>query len=183
VLEIENRYLKSKVLEYHQKLTDLGVPLADLQVVASNASASRGASQQYWEPNGSPQHDGDERAGSVPASMEPSLYQRHLDNHGGGLPPNPGFSMLRGTKLSLFGMQIDIGEFADDVADFDSPKTFDGFIQYAFNRAPPVEPAPLPPTLQNAKEYANWYFAFLNPYTPVLDKRDMHELVRHLCSL
>lgn len=91
--------------------------------------------------------------------------------------PNPGFAMLRGTKLSLFGMQIDIAEFADDSSDLDSPQTFEGFMKHVFGRTQPSQAAPLPDNLQSAQEYAIWFFRFLNPYTPIIDKRDMHELV------
>lgn len=97
--------------------------------------------------------------------------------------------MLRGTKLSLFGMHIDLAEFAEDYADMESPQTFSGFIYYAnaSNVKDHVQPPPLPPSLKQAREYAHWFFMFLNTYTPLLDKREMdnlasqmHYYLRHL---
>lgn len=85
--------------------------------------------------------------------------------------------MLRGTKLSLFGMQIDLAEFADNTEEVNSPTNFEGFVEHFFNRTPSLDPPPLPDNFQGAKEYMQWYFRFLNPYTPILDKCDMCELV------
>lgn len=87
--------------------------------------------------------------------------------------------MLRGTKLSLFGMQIDLAEFAEDYEDMESPQTFSGFIHYAngSNVKGSVQPPPLPPTLKQAREYAHWFLMFLNTYTPLLDKREVDKLV------
>jgi hypothetical protein len=184
VLEVENRFLKAKLLEYHQKLADLGVPLADLQIPNSNAqttSPAKGPSQQYWDSqqdSGSPHRDAAERHGSTSSHVEPSLFSKHVNSRPGTSLLNPGFAMLRGTKLSLFGMQMDLAEFADDSSELDCPKTFAGFMKHALGRMQPGRPAPLPDTLQSAQEYANWYFRFLNPYTPAIDKRDMHDLVR-----
>lgn len=183
MLEVENRFLRAKLQEYHQKLLDLGVPLAELQVPTSNThttSPAKGPSLQYWDPqqdNGSPHRDTTERHGSASSNVEPSQFSKHINNRPGTSILNPGFAMLRGTKLSLFGMQMDLAEFADDSSDLDSPKTFDGFMKHALGRMQPSRHAPLPDTLQSAQEYASWYFRFLNPYTPVVDKRDMHELV------
>jgi hypothetical protein len=183
VLEVENRFLKAKLVEYHQKLVDLGVPLAELHFPTSNAqsiSPAKGPPQQYWdsrEDTASPHGDIAERHGSTTSHVEPSLFSKHVNSRPGTSLLNPGFAMLRGTKLSLFGMQMDLAEFADDSSELDSPKTFEGFMKYALGRMQPSRPAPLPDTLQSAQEYANWYFRFLNPYTPVIDKRDMHNLV------
>lgn len=182
MLEVENRSLKAKLQEYHQRLLDLGVPLAELQVPTSNTqstSPGKPPSHQYWDSqqdNGSSHRDA-ERHGSSSSHVGPSLFSKHINSRPGTVMPNPGFAMLRGTKLSLFGMQIDIAEFADDSSDLDSPQTFEGFMKHVFGRTQPSQAAPLPDNLQSAQEYAIWFFRFLNPYTPIIDKRDMHELV------
>jgi hypothetical protein len=102
-----------------------------------------------------------------------------MNNISGTLPSNPAFSMLRGTKLSLFGMQIDLAEFAEDLMDMESPQTFSGFIWHAnaSNAKEHLQAPPLPPNLKQAREYAGWYFRFLNAYTPILHKRDIDNLV------
>lgn len=189
MLEVENRILKAKLQEYHQKLLDLGVPLAELQVpISSTQSASpapaKAPPQQHWDSqqdHGSPHRDAD-RHGSTSSHFEPSSFSKHINSRPGTALMNPGYAMLRGTKLSLFGVNMDLAEFADDSSDLDSPQTFDGFIKHVFGRIQPSQPAPLPDSLQSAQGYAIWFFRFLNPYTPIIDKRDMHELVRSTIS-
>lgn len=182
MLEVENRILKAKLQEYQQKLLDLGVPLAELQVPSSNTQSTSPAkppSQQYWDSrqdNASPHRDA-ERHSSTSSHVEPGMFSKHVNRTAGTHTLNPGFAMLRGTKLSLFGMHVDLAEFASDPPDLDSPQTFKGFMKHALGRMQQSLPAPLPETLQSAQQYANWYFRFLNPYTPVLDKCDMYELV------
>ncbi|QDS70305.1 hypothetical protein FKW77_008197 [Venturia effusa] len=182
VLEVENRILKAKLQEYQQKLSDLGVSLADLQGSASNnqtTSPAKASSQQYWDQQQdfSLPHRDAERRDSKPSHAGPSSYSRLLDSRPATAMIEPNFVMLRGTKLSLFGMQMDLAEFADDPSDVDSPQTYDGFMKHAFGKTQLGQSAPLPDTLQSAQEYALWYFKFLHPYTPVIDKRDMHELL------
>lgn len=92
---------------------------------------------------------------------------------------NPGFGMLRGTKLTIYGMHIDLAEFAENEGDFSLPTTFEGFIENIYGRATLGTPTALPPTLESAREYMKWYFQFINPYVPVIDKRDMYTLVCH----
>ncbi|TLD30000.1 hypothetical protein E2P81_ATG06653 [Venturia nashicola] len=182
VLEVENRILKAKLQNYHQKLLDLGVPLAELQVPVNTPQSTPSAkapSQQYWDPqqdNGSPHRD-TERPGSTSGHVEPSSFSKHINSRPGTVLMNPGFAMLRGTKLSLFGVHMDLAEFADDPSDLDSPQTFEGFMKHVFGRIQPTQPAPLPDNLLSAQEYATWYFRFLSPYTPVIDKRDLQELL------
>lgn len=108
------------------------------------------------------------------------MWQKHLNNVSGDLVPNPAFSMLRGTKLSLFGMHIDLAEFEENPLDVESPQTFGGFLYHAnaSNARQHATPPPLPPTLKAAQEYyASWFFKFLMPYTPLLDKGQMQDLV------
>ena len=115
------------------------------------------------------------------SSTDGSVWQKHLHNISGSAYSNPAFSMLRGTKLSLFGMQIDLAEFAEDYTDMESPQTFSGFIHYAnsSNVKDHVQPPALPPSLKQAREYSHWFFMFLNTYTPLLDKREMDRLVSY----
>ena len=130
-------------------------------------------------PAGDAQFDADRRS-SLAQSIDISVWQKHMSNASGTSISNPAFSMLRGTKLSLFGMQIDLAEFAEDYSDMDSPQTFSGFIYHAnaSNAREHVQPPQLPPSLKQAREYAHWFFMFLNTYTPLLDKREMDRLVR-----
>lgn len=119
------------------------------------------------------------RTGSLVSAGNYSVWQQRMGTEQGALAPNPAFSMLRGTKLSLFGMQIDLADFADDAMDMESPHTFSGFIWHTnpSNVKELLHPPQLPPNLKQAREYANWFFKFLNSYTPILDKREMDNLV------
>jgi hypothetical protein len=107
-----------------------------------------------------------------------------MKNVSGSAYSNPAFSMLRGTKLSLFGMQIDLAEFAEDLTDLASPQNLNGFLCHVLESSAREQVPPLPPTLKQAREYAHWFFMFLNTYTPLLDKRKLDDLVRALpCRL
>ncbi|KAF2425800.1 hypothetical protein EJ08DRAFT_594130 [Tothia fuscella] len=180
ILEGENRYLKTKLREMQQQMRDLGIQVED------DGDSSQYASQSQLQPREEPrwdlphQHNSSRR--NTHAIIEipqenTSLFRRHIANETGSLSQDPGFSLLRGTKLALFGMQIDLAEFADDISEVDSPATYEGFMEQIFNRTPPNDPAPLPPNLQAAKEYMQWYLRFLNPYTPILHKSDINELL------
>jgi hypothetical protein len=170
--------LKAKIQDLQQKLMTLGIQLSP---DAFSIDPTSGEDSQHVldaRPAG-PTHFEGERRGSLASSTDGSVWQKHLHNISGSVYSNPAFSMLRGTKLSLFGMQIDLAEFAEDHADMESPQTFSGFIYYAnsSNSKDHVRPPALPPTLKQAREYSHWFFMFLNTYTPLLDKREMDNLV------
>jgi hypothetical protein len=85
--------------------------------------------------------------------------------------------MLRGAKLSLFGMQIDATEFGDGFDDTDSPKSYEGLITLLSGQRSAIPAAQMPPTLREAKGYAEWYFKTLNPYSPAIHKPDVYAMV------
>jgi hypothetical protein len=181
ILEGENRKLRAQLKDYQQQLQRLGVSVEPTQA-SPNYEAHTPVPEteedtQHWDPRRKDSHI--HMSGSTAGLLheEPSLFHKHITNASGSLSQNPVFSMFRGTKLALFGMQIDLAEFADDESDHDSPKDFNGFMEHIFKQLGPAVPAPLPPTLQDARNYAQWYFKFLNPYTAVIDKRDMENLV------
>jgi hypothetical protein len=161
------------VQDLQQKLLDLGVPLSP------DTFSGAEDSQQALDARTAHLADSERRTSSA-SNPDVSIWQKHMNNMPGHLTPNPAFSMLRGTKLSLFGMQIDLAEFAEDLTDMESPQTFSGFIYHAnaSNTKEHQHAPPLPPNLKQAREYASWFFKFLNSYTPLLDKRQMDKLVR-----
>ncbi|KAF2404654.1 hypothetical protein EJ06DRAFT_214362 [Trichodelitschia bisporula] len=189
-LEAENLILRAKVNEQHRKLLDAGIPVDDLQIHAHNtpfASTSPVGSVSgrvsAWDapppPNGnhSPFGPGPASASaSAPAPRTRGFFDQFSSTNVAA-QPNTGLSIFRGTKMSLFGWQCDLTELVDEAEDPDSPTSYDGFMKHIFHRVPPTGPAPLPPTLEDAKPYANWYFNFLNAYTPVLHKPDMFALL------
>lgn len=164
--------------ELQQKLLDLGVSLSP--IAYDPESGTGDDDHPSLDPHSASStnlNDGNRRP-SLASSADVSIWQKHMNNISGSVSTNPAFSMLRGTKLSLFGMQIDLAEFAEDFMDMDSPQTFSGFIYHAnaSNAKEHLVAPSLPPNLKQAREYASWYFSFLNSYTPVLDKRDMDKL-------
>jgi hypothetical protein len=165
-------------------LQELGVRVEDIQPSPKYPShppaLAHEPDSQDWETaqaNGPSRRPSNFRAASLVNQEETSLFRRHIANESGSLSQNPGFSMLRGTKLALFGMQVDLAEFSEQEIDLSSPKTHEGFAEHLFGRGSHAETAALPSSLDSAREYMRWYFQFLNPYTPVIDKRDMYALV------
>jgi hypothetical protein len=178
-LEVENANLKVKLHDMQQKLMALGISLSP--DTTGNEPTSGDDVHPCLDAR---QFDGGRRH-SLASSTDESVWQKHLSNISGSAHSNPAFIFLRGTKLSLFGMQIDLAEFAEDYEDVESPQTFSGFVHYAnaSNVKGHVQPPPLPPTLKQAREYAHWFLMFLNTYTPLLDKREVDKLVSRHCSV
>jgi len=84
-------------------------------------------------------------------------------------------SHIKGTSLSFWGMEIDITNFAPTEAnEAERYASYDTFIDSLGSTLP--EP-PLPPTLDDYNAIAMAYLNGLNPYTPMLDKRDMMALI------
>lgn len=108
------------------------------------------------------------------------------DNYLGVSPGNSNLSSIKGTALSILGMEIDIADF--DSVDMDEPnsadlhgqlynKSYQAFLQSALNINPRIEKVDLPQRA-DALTYAVWYFRVLNPYMPLLHKPTFMKLVR-----
>ena len=159
------------MLEHQQQLRELGVPVDDQNQAGSNNQASYDST-----PRSHPQPwTGSSTSAQYPPLESPTTY------HAPAVDPacrsaEAGLSILNGTTLSLFGMQIDVAKFSNAHDDPHAPTAYETFVRYAFGQATVPEP-PLPPTLEEAKKFAWWYFRSLNPYYPILDKADFFELV------
>jgi len=100
------------------------------------------------------------------------------DNYLGVSLGGPNLSPIQGMHLMFFGADIDIGEFVPDQADdATSPVSYKRCVDLAMNRIPDIQEPQLPPTQAACEEYATWYFRSVNPYTPVLHKPSMMQLV------
>ncbi|KAI0999200.1 hypothetical protein K3495_g8997 [Podosphaera aphanis] len=110
---------------------------------------------------------------------------------------NPSLISIRGTSLSLLGIEIDVTDFASD--DLDEPpkttsqthlpnKSYLSFHQSILNANANarVERVELPPKIE-ASSYVEWYFKTLNPYQPLLHKptvtRTLHQMYDDPSSL
>ncbi|PVH87083.1 hypothetical protein DL98DRAFT_480037 [Cadophora sp. DSE1049] len=97
---------------------------------------------------------------------------------------NSNLSAIKGTALSILGMEIDIANF--DSWDMDEPKddhntelynkSYQSFLQTALNVNPRMTNVELPERAIGF-EYAIWYFRALNPYTPLLHKPTFMKLL------
>jgi hypothetical protein len=108
------------------------------------------------------------------------------DNYLGVSPGNSNLSSIKGTALSILGMEIDIADF--DSIDMDEPdstsvfnpqlynKSYQAFLQSALNINHTIEKVELPPR-QEGMTYAQWYFRALNPYMPLLHRPTFFKLV------
>ncbi|KAI9802470.1 MAG: hypothetical protein M1825_002855 [Sarcosagium campestre] len=100
------------------------------------------------------------------------------DNYLGVSSGKTYLSSIRGTALSVLGMEIDIADF--DSSDMDEPshavfqselynKSYQSFLQSTLNVNPKLDKADLPPRNEGLT-YAMWYFRVLNPYSPCLHR-------------
>lgn len=90
-------------------------------------------------------------------------------------------SHLKGTKLAVFGHEIDITDFVQGQEDYEtSVMSYGHFLDVALNVDRQVEQLPFPEYTQ-LDMYANFYLRTLNPYTMLLDKPTFKRLVCSLC--
>lgn len=107
------------------------------------------------------------------------------DNYLGVSPGNSHLSSIKGTALSILGMEIDIADF--ESSDMDEPdatnsgpslynKSYQAFLMSSLNINPKIEKVDLPDR-QDGLTYAQWYFRVLNPYFPLLHQPTFMRLV------
>jgi hypothetical protein len=107
------------------------------------------------------------------------------DNYLGVSPGNSNLSSIKGTALSILGMEIDIADF--NSLDMDEPdpsvfhpqlynKSYQAFLQSALNINPRIDKVELP-SREDGFTYADWYFRVINPYLPLLHKPTFFKLV------
>lgn len=90
------------------------------------------------------------------------------DNYLGVSSGNERLSAIKGSSMSLFGMDLDLADYlpADDPA---SPSSYETFLKVAFGRQ--SQAVPEMPPYENAKIYCKWFFQSIHPFSPTLDKR------------
>lgn len=98
---------------------------------------------------------------------------------------NSHLSSIKGTALSILGMEIDIADF--ESTDMDEPegnnahgqlynKSYHAFLMSTLNVNPRIEQVDLPPR-DEGMMYAQWYLRALNPYLPLLHRPTFMKLV------
>lgn len=107
------------------------------------------------------------------------------DNYLGINPGNSNLSSIKGTALSILGMEIDIADFASTDMDEPDPsifhpqlynKSYQAFLQSALNVNPKMEKVDLP-SREDGMTYAIWYFRVIHPFMPLLHRSSFFKLV------
>ncbi|KAF4637472.1 hypothetical protein G7Y89_g617 [Cudoniella acicularis] len=188
-IEQQNRDLQQQVRELRQKLLQAGIdvkPANGYQDATSPGFEYNQSSSQApaWSPT--PSSYTPETANSIVGQQQETNMFRTLpafragctgDNYLGVSAANSNLSSIKGTVLSILGMEIDIADF--ESIDMDEPdpslghlqlynKSYQAFLQTTLNRNPEQKPD-LPPKDQ-AFTYMDWYFRVINPYVPLLHK-------------
>ena len=102
------------------------------------------------------------------------------NNYLGVSTGNSLLSSIRGTSMTVLGMEIDLADYMS--ADLDEPdptpagtrppvynKSYQAFVQTAFGTSPKLNKVELPPRSEGIN-YAHVYFRVTNPYVPVIHK-------------
>ncbi|KAL3425283.1 hypothetical protein PVAG01_02074 [Phlyctema vagabunda] len=197
-LEKQNVSLTQQVRELEQRLQQMGVDVKPekghhgsevSQYDYSNSSSSPSRPGNTWSPTRQ----------SLPPAAATTIQvaedeNRILpafragctgDNYLGVSPGNSALSFIKGTALSILGMEIDIADF--DSIDMDEPrpsslhqplynKSYQAFLQSALNINPRMESIELPPRREGS-EYAQWYFRAIAPFMPLLHKPSFMRLL------
>ncbi|PVI05299.1 hypothetical protein DM02DRAFT_715847 [Periconia macrospinosa] len=186
-MEGENAYLRSQVAELQAQLKDLGVeprtPAYNNLAPSTGPSwSSSGATSDPWNEASQRQTTPPHMPGYAPASglekNKPLPQFKHAsfgDNYLGLSSSDPLLSNIKGTSISVFGHEIDITDFVDHRQYDNSAMSYNHFIRIAMN-IDHVEPVPLP-DYHELSEYCKIYLRSLNPYTMLVDKRDLMNLV------
>ncbi|KAI9781309.1 MAG: hypothetical protein M1839_006102 [Geoglossum umbratile] len=199
-LEQENHELKNRVRELEARLVGLGVDVKPSTFHDSNTSpavdwnsgAGANDGSALWG-SGGPGSSGSYRS-ATPVESTPRQHQEtnffralpvfragcHGDNYLGISSGSSYLSSIKGTALSVLGMEIDIADFTS--LDLDEPfsgsppsgidlynKSYGSFLQSIFNVNPKMTKTALP-ARHNGLTYADWYFRVINPYVPILHK-------------
>ncbi|KAF1930492.1 uncharacterized protein M421DRAFT_418802 [Didymella exigua CBS 183.55] len=182
-METQNSCLRAHIADLQAQLKDLGVDPRPPPAYATTSwpPAAPQADAQDWpgqrRPSASPM------PGYAPAGDKASLnslpvfkYGSIGDNYLGVASRDSLLSHIRGTSLSVFGTEIDITDFVDENAEYEtSPMSYRTLVEISVGSRH-VDPVPLPP-YATLKEWATWYLRSLNPYTMLVHKPAFMELV------
>lgn len=105
------------------------------------------------------------------------------DRYGGVLSANSYLSHIKGTSLSVFGMEVDLADYISD--EEDAPMSYAAMMTAITNACPSMTPpakAKLPETLAECQNIAKTYLLVMNPWLPALHKPDFLRLVSLYCQ-
>ena len=196
-VEQDNNALRHELYELQQQLRDNGIePKQPTPYVPARDSYTSQWSQQptaygqQWSgQNSGPSSakiEGAERVYKSPS--QPNVFALpafragcHGDNYLGVSSRNSLVSPVKGTSLSVFGMDVDLADFStEDQEENHSPTSYTKLLSSLSHGSPSFEPPPkaqLPPTYTECIEFASTYLAVLNPWLPVLHQPALLQLV------
>ncbi|KAK3077563.1 hypothetical protein LTS18_009901, partial [Coniosporium uncinatum] len=185
-VETDNQILRDRLQKLEALLKQNNIPIQNPNVGSSSSGANSTANwpSSSWAHDPSlsatpPGNNQTDQSSGLPMHLLQALPA--LRNAQGGsysgvqVASGSVLSHIKGTSLSFWGMEIDITNFAPAEAnEVERYASYDTFIDSLGSTLP--EP-PLPPTLDDYNAIAMAYLNGLNPYTPVLDKRDTMALI------
>ncbi|KAG9233542.1 fungal-specific transcription factor domain-containing protein [Amylocarpus encephaloides] len=195
-LELENRSLCQRVKELESLLSRDG---ADVKPSDGFHDATSPTLEYSQSPNAQPPSWGPSTPFPPPPSVDSKDQQPGMDSRSmpsfrtgwtngnflGVSSRESPLSPIKGTALSILGMEIDIADFKS--VDLDEPppgqfnpqlfnKSYQSFLQSALNINHRQVKAALPPQ-DEALRHAHVYFRLINPYIPLLHKPTFMKLL------
>ena len=175
-VEQDNAVLKHHLVELQQQLKDNGIePKPPPQFIPLQPLHQQQWSQKGWKPDG-------REKGSNEANLfaQPTVGFNNCNgnNYRGVLSANSYLSHIKGTSLSVFGMEVDLADYISDEAE--APMSYAAMMTSITNARPsmtPPEKAKLPESLAECQSLAKTYLVALNPWMPALHRPDFLELV------
>ncbi|KAF1990445.1 hypothetical protein K402DRAFT_348572 [Aulographum hederae CBS 113979] len=194
-LQDTNDYLRQKVAEYENILRRNGIAHQPSEMGGDytgtpSAPPTGGWQPGQWsnEPSGSQStptsyhNTGDSLEDTLLQALPAFRENAQGDSYLGVSTTTGGLvlSNIKGTQLSFCGIEFDVSSFGpSELMENDEVASYETFFRTTAHVNGPVEPAALPayPVLM---KWARLYFRTLNPYTPVLDKREMMKLINNM---
>lgn len=189
-MESENQYLRRQIADLQEQLKENSIEPRALPAYNSLrpptlpwSSGPTNDGQGWSDPprrtSSSP------LPGYVPAGAPEKTEYRPLpqfkhgsigDNYlGVGAGDSP-LSHIRGTSLSVFGTEIDITDYMEGEAEYESSvMSYTALVKVALGEEE-IKPVLLPPYAA-LREYAMWYLRSLNPYTMLVHKPAFMNLI------
>ncbi|KAJ4985616.1 transcription factor [Stagonosporopsis vannaccii] len=186
-METENSYLRTHLADLQAQLKDMGVEprpppaYANLPWPPPAAAPPPPPEAQEWasrrRPSASPMPGYASASDKADFRSLPHFKLGSIgDNYLGVASGDSLLSHITGTSLSVFGTDIDITDFVQDGAEYESsPMSYQSLVKITMG-SHHVDPVPLPP-YEALKEWATWYLRSLNPYTMLVHKPAFMNLV------
>ncbi|CAD6442322.1 1372462d-66d2-49c4-9ec7-ec9edaf1685d [Sclerotinia trifoliorum] len=191
-IEQQNRDLQLRIQELEQRLLQSGADIKPTNGFHDSGPGQYGYGQSsngmqstwssagsaYTSPTSINMNNGQQQETNMFRALPAYRAGCMGDNYLGVSPGSSHLSAIKGTALSILGMEIDIADFHS--IDMDEPdssvfhpqlynKSYQSFLQSAWNVNPRIDKVELP-SRSDGLTYAQWYFRVINPYCPLLHR-------------